>query len=179
LKSGERLKLVTLTIPNAEHLSSQSLDLIRSFRRLRQRRFWRNHVSGGAFVLEVAGKPGNWHLHLHIICASTYLSHKKLSSEWSKCSPGHIVHVTNISSDSAIRYVTKYISKTELPHDVARECSLQLKNVRLFNVFGRWHALSLLVKKILFTCPDCGNTYFLPVHEPLYSFFKLKKAMPL
>lgn len=159
-EKGYGVKLLTLTLPNSSSLREGVDLLIASFRRLRQRHWWYNRVRGGAWVVEVTGRPNDWHIHLHALLESRYLPHKKLSKEWQCVSPGKIVHITAVPSRSIISYVTKYCSKTEVAEDHRIEVSRKLTGVRLFQPFGLWHGWDRELPKVKYECPSCGYTGF-------------------
>jgi hypothetical protein len=155
---GHTLKFITLTVPNCKDLKTEVKFLINSFRRLRNRRLWRNYVSGGCWVIEVTGRPNNWHHHIHIIAHSRFFPVKALSREWGRCSNGNIVWITRPPLKAAIAYLTSYVTKSKAPPDVSIEVSNALKGFRLFQPFGTWHHPSLAVPKVPYTCPHCHHS---------------------
>lgn len=177
LEQGIQVRFLTLTIPNQSNLDKGARVLINSFRRFRQRQWWRNRVRGGCFVLEVTGRPGCWHIHLHAIIESRYLPIRIVSRIWAECSPGRIVHIKLIPVAAVVRYLTKYITKTELSIADRRIASFQLKNVRLFQPFGSWHAASLKAPHYGHACPRCGDLYFLTESQLRKQFEMLAPAV--
>jgi hypothetical protein len=167
-----RFKMVTLTIPNVEKLGSGSKTLILSFRKLRQRCFWNNLVKGGFYILEVAGCAGKWHIHLHILCHSRYIPVRKLSKIWAKVSPGKIVYVQNISPSVAVKYMSKYVTKSVLTVPQQRIASAELENVRLFQAFGSFHKLLLQTPRVAYCCPKCNYDQWLPMYDIGYQYYK-------
>lgn len=162
-EKGYSLKHITLTIPNNRNLQDGAKTLVSSFRRLRQRSLWKNRSLGGAYVIEVTGSPGTWHVHLHILTQSRYILHSKLMKEWSNVSPGRIVWIKNTTINHAVNYLTKYLTKSEVKPEHLVELSSGLANTRLFQVFGSWHALNLRVPKALFQCQKCGQVSWCPM----------------
>lgn len=159
---GYKIRFLTLTIPVNADLGSSAATLVRSFRKLRNRKFWRSRVKGGCYVLEVKGVPGLWHIHLHGLIDSRFLDVYRLSKEWNKCSPGKIVYVKNVPLSAIIHYVTKYICKSDLPLAAQLEASRSLKGTRLFQPFGSWEALAVTSDQPLWPCPKCSGSTFLP-----------------
>jgi hypothetical protein len=146
----EQLRFVTLTIRHSEDPLAKQIDhLLRSFRRLRQRRWWKERVPGGVGFLEVKrSRDGNaWHPHLHLIVCGSYLPHAELSAEWRIVTRGSfIVDVRAVDNrDKVRRYVTDYASKpmsyacTRTP-EVLSEALAALKNRRLMLRFGSFPA---------------------------------------
>lgn len=160
---GYDIKFLTLTIPNQENLHDGTVLLVRSFRKLRQRQFFRSRVRGGCYVIEICGTPHRWHIHLHAIIHARYIPHRKLSVIWASCSPGKIVFITRIPLKAVVSYVTKYITKSVMPLDQQIIASEELKHLRLFQPFGDWHAFSLAAPKFHYECPSCHATHF--IHE--------------
>lgn len=169
---GYRLRFLTLTTPNVSNLGTGADHLVTSFRRLRSSNFWRTRVTGGAYVMEVTGTAGRWHLHLHAIIESRYLPVYRLSKVWQRCSGGRIVYVKNVPVREMINYVTKYVTKSILPHDQQLIASKQLRNRRVFCPFGTWHNISLTIPKIDYCCPICGNTVWLPLDERVLNVYR-------
>lgn len=151
-------KLVTLSKANCEELDAGIKDLIASFRRLRQRSLWKTYVLGGAFVIEIKGRPGNWHPHIHAIVYAYYIPWERLRSAWMRCSGGHAVWINAVSTDKAIGYVTKYITKCDVPAALLDDVGESLRRFRLFTRFGIWH--NIVLPKLIFEypCQSCGRS---------------------
>lgn len=144
---------VTLTLKcQPVGLKSQVDRLYASFRRMRDNKFWREHVPGGiAFFETKLGKnTHDWHVHFHIICETSWLDHKRLCEEWHKVTgDSFITYVEPIGNPQRrALYVTKYATKpldqtvTNSPAhlDEAQEV---LKGRRLFFTFGTWKKLQV------------------------------------
>jgi len=157
------MKMLTLTIPNQTDVAEMIKDLLRSFRRLRQRAEWINKVDGGVFVVEVTGRPGNWHAHLHIVMMSKWFSIETLFKLWRQCSPGRGVWIDDIPPTEAVGYCVKYISKPSVPDDVLTDVNEGMKGLRLFHPFGSWHSLNVSYKKPAATCSRCGEQQLIPL----------------
>ena len=158
---GYRIRHMVLTTPKCQDLSVSAKHLIHSFRKLRNRSWFKSRVTGGAFILEVTGSPGNWHLHIHSILQCRFLDVYKLSELWQKCSGGRIVYMKNLPKKSIIKYMTGYLTKKGCPEEYTKQVSDSLKGIRLFNTFGNWHTLLLGLKKIPYLCPCCGKSEFI------------------
>lgn len=162
-KPGENLSHFTLTIKNAADLQEGMRLLVASFRKLRARQFWKRHVTGGAFVLEVTRAENDWHCHIHCIAAAKFLSQRVLSTVWFKCSGANYCYVKRIPKSHAVRYLTKYLSKSEVPEDLQPQVSQELRHYRLFQPFGSWLALNSKWQKPHYNCPDCGQRSWFPL----------------
>lgn len=139
-------KFITLTTRASKlPLEEQIKHLRTSFRRLRQRKFFKANIRGGYAVLEIThnNKTKQWHPHLHIIADANYIPQKALSQEWLKASKdSFIVDIRKIrNSTAAVGYVAKYLGK--LPElsllgdaEKTSEWIAALKGTRLINRFG-------------------------------------------
>jgi len=163
----ESVKFITLTIPTRTDLQSGVEVLIKSFRRLRQRKQWVNKVSGGAFVIEITRSKGYWHAHLHIACHARYFPVKTLARLWRSVSPGHIVWIESIPQDEVTRYLTKYLTKSDLAPEVRQEASDALKGTRLFQTFGTWHKPCQSIPRQKGVCRCCGASSWLMLDLPV------------
>ena len=68
---------VTLTIQNNDTMTTELLRwLLKCFRRLRQRKLWKNTVAGGWVSLEITNRGKGWHPHLHILADAEWLAIK-------------------------------------------------------------------------------------------------------
>lgn len=157
-KAGECLKMITLSTTNCVNLEPGVKSLVASFRRLRQRNIWKYHVSGGAVIIEIKGRPNNWHPHLHILCYSRFIPWEKLRSAWTKVSGGTAVYIQNLDETSAARYVTKYLTKADVPPFLSESVSKVLIKFRLFQRFGDWHSLRIPRKLYDYPCPNCQHS---------------------
>jgi len=158
-----RLRFVTLTIPHQPDARLQFKDLQASFRRLRQRSFWKKLVRGGVAFYEVKKAPtGRWHVHVHAIVYSKFIPVKLLAREWSQVSKGKIVDVRLMPVRTAIHYVTKYTTKSNLSLADQYVASEALKGARLFTPFGSLHGIpTTLADKRPRECGTCGRSYWL------------------
>lgn len=163
-------KFLTLTIPSGPDLHHQFKLIVKSFRRLRQRKFWHNRVDGGGYVIEVTvGSHGLWHVHIHAIVYSAYLPVRVLSGQWSSCSPGKIVHITMISGPQVARYISKYVSKSLALDQRTQLASDVLKGSRLFQPFGSFQSAIQETRREAHQCEHCGGSQWtwLPNHMSL------------
>lgn len=157
IKSGWGLKMITLSTANCTDVNSGIKHLIKSFRKMRNRRLWKMKVDGGAFVIEVTGRPGNWHPHIHAVVYSLFIPWKSLWRDWKQCSGGNAVWISSCAPSAATKYITKYISKTDVPAHLQEELSMELRSFRLFQRFGCWHNLKLPARLYDHRCEGCGR----------------------
>lgn len=154
---NHRLKMVTLSIPNESSLRDQVKSLVASFRKLRNRAYWKKRVSGGAFVIEIKGHEGNWHAHIHCIVYASWLDWTRLLHIWKSVSTGSAVYVSDIPISKAVHYLTKYLTKDELPCHDFEEASWALKGQRLFSPIGNWYKLNSSFPVEKSVCPCCNS----------------------
>jgi hypothetical protein len=156
-----RLRFITFTLPSQSDPRSQYKSLVKSFRKLRQRKWWKSNVEGGLSFFEVTfNETKGWHVHLHIIALSKYLPQKKLSRQFEACGGGPICDIRLISSKSVVGYVTKYTLKTAMPEDLQLTASKALAGSRLYQPFGDFHGLALVTKPAPPICSHCGGFNF-------------------
>lgn len=152
----DSIKLLTLTIPRITSLTAGVELLVKSFRRLRQRKYFRNKVRGGAYFIEFKRTSAGWNPHLHIILESAFIPVEKLAAVWADVSPGTIVDIRRIPPGAAINYVTKYCTKLDLPEALQLQATEALRNKRLFTIFGTWSKVSPDKSSEKAKCEDCG-----------------------
>lgn len=158
-------RFLTMTIPNMIDPAEQLKILRSSFRKLRQRMFWKGKVKGGCVFYEVKlGSDGLYHIHLHAIIESLYLPQAVLSEIWQDVSPGRIVDIRWITSKAIIGYITKYTTKSDLNLESQIHASKLLKGCRLFQPFGTWHKTGLTYVHEPYQCPSCvvSDWYYVP-----------------
>lgn len=171
--TGTMIKHLTLTVRNDPDLVKMTKHLIKSFRKMRNRRYWKECVVGGAFVVELTNKGNYWHAHLHIIIQSFRIDIKRLMSIWFQCSGGNTgVYIKNIPPARAVWYLTKYVTKSDLDIEDQKTASEALKNFRLFNPFGQWYAINAEYKVLPSPCTKCGiSGCYLPA-EIIYGIWE-------
>ncbi len=165
-------KHLTLTIPNMSSLDGMVRRITKAFRKLRSRAYWKNHVLGGAFVLEITGRPGNWHVHIHAIIQAKYMTWNTLHKLWLKVSGGRGVYIQKIPRKQCILYLTKYLSKSGMPGQVMIAMSDALKGARLFSPFGTWYAVSKLYVRPVCLCSECKTGTFELYDQIVYGKFR-------
>jgi hypothetical protein len=154
---GYRWRHLVLTIPSTESPGQMAKDLLHSFRRLRQRVWWKRLVKGGVFVIEVTRTPAGWHVHLHVLMFSRFIFAAVLGRLWRSVSPGYITKIGLAPSGALIRYLTGYLAKSDLSEADQKISSFALKGYRLFGAFGLLNKLALKVKIPPYTCSACGH----------------------
>lgn len=148
---------MTLTIQSQEDLSPMITSLIVAFRRLRSRNLWKESVRGGVYVLEVTHSVKGWHAHLHVIMMARYIPQHFLSRIWKAVSGSPVLDIRQVKGKSPVGYVTHYLTKFDLPPEVAAEAEAAIRNRRLWSPFGIAHDLNQQYKPAPVPCPHCGQ----------------------
>jgi len=138
---------LTFTLKHSRRsLKVQLADLLASFRRLRQRKFWKTSAGSGYAITEVTWnrKTERWHPHLHVVVNAHWIDQRTLSRLWLQVTrSSKIVHVRRCDPrQSPAAYLSKYLAKT--PESVLAAGSDRLleffdaiKGKRLLNPFGK------------------------------------------
>lgn len=157
-RGADTFKLLTLSIASSDDLRAQVIKLRSSFRRLRQRSFWKKSVRGGAFVIELARSDAGWHAHLHILLESAYIPWNRLKLHWEAVSGGSGCHITRIPASAIVKYVTKYVTKSGLEPSLQQQASFALAGFRMFQPFGQWHNPINRIKVPHAVCSVCEHS---------------------
>ncbi len=109
-------KLLTLTILHTDQpLREQINNLYNYFRRLRQRKKFRDRVTGGIwfFQIKLSRRDGLWHPHLHCLISGLTVSHSVLKRLWQDITyTSEIVDVRSITDkENAARHVARYAAR--------------------------------------------------------------------
>ena len=162
IKTTVRFLTLTLRcqpVPLAEQLDR----LLHSFRRLRQRAWWKKNCAGGVFFVELklGENSGAWHVHLHLLVEVTgtreirgelvpWLDTYELGQQWHGVTgDSFIVDVRPLHDDEKVAaYVAKYATKP-LHANVIRspkhldECIAAVEGRRLVQTFGAWKGIDV------------------------------------
>jgi hypothetical protein len=147
------VRFITLTLKhNATPLDEQIDRLYRSFAELRRRKWWKEHVKGGAAFLEIklSDVSGLWHPHFHILAQGVWMDARELSKLWHGITGDSFkVDIQAIRNpEEQFSYVTKYAGKpvdasvTHKP-DKLDEAVLALHRRRCCFTFGTWRGIEL------------------------------------
>lgn len=156
LSGCHNLRFITLTLESTPgDLQAQIRHMYRSYRRLRQTKYWKENVAAAAATTEITynTKTGLWHPHMHIIAQGGFLRQSTLSDYWKRSSGGsYIVHIRRIHDvNNEAKYVAKYAGKPAnletLPPEQIREYSIALHGVRMLLITGKFLNLNQKVDK--------------------------------
>lgn len=148
LRDADAVRMVTLTVPATKASLSETVDrLWSSFRELRRRRSWTDHVRGGCAVMEVTrGTRGDhWHVHIHALVEGRFWAQREVAAEWSSVvGSACIVDIRAVQHRvRTARYVAKYAAKgvdvSRWTPEQIREYAADMHRRRLLTTFGRWH----------------------------------------
>lgn len=113
---ADQWRFITLTLKSSNApLATQLANLRKSFRKLRQRTFWKKSVNGGVAILELTcnESTGQWHPHYHVLCRGRWMDQRQLSMQWlSITKTSKIVDIRFVKQRTkAAAYVAKYLAK--------------------------------------------------------------------
>ena len=157
VRSLKAPRFLTLTLRNNENdLKTQVSFLQKSFSTLRQRAFWKKHVTGGIWFLQVKRGKGSgcWHPHLHILLDGDYLEQRRLSALWEQVTfNSPVIDIRRIhDAESAASYVARYTARpaalADMPLADRVEVIEALFRKRLCGTFGTAKAVTLTPPKI-------------------------------
>lgn len=171
-RPGYGFRHFVLTIEAGDNPADRAYHLLKSFRLLRKIGYWRRMVSGGAFVIEISGAPGKYHVHIHAVIEAKYMSRNLLISKWKRISGGRGIFIKTLNKGAIVHYLTKYIVKPCSEDIQTKEISDILKSFRLFQTFGDWHKDIRPYVKVPYPCPKCKNSWWLPIesYNPIRGF---------
>lgn len=147
VQSAPTCRFLTLTLKSSDRPLAEQLDeLVASWRRLRQRRSWREHVRSAVGTIEVtwSEERKQWHPHLHILFDGRYWEQRSISEEWCEASGGsRVVDVRAVPDrQRSVRYIAKYAAKParlgELDATQIREWSHAVHRRRMVVAVGAW-----------------------------------------
>lgn len=150
--SRKTLAVVLTPVSRDEPLGTSLTKLLSSFANLRRTDWWKENVTGGAWVFEVTfnTETGLWHPHLHTLVHSQWLDLKELSAAWHAATgDSHRVHVSLVhKTAAAIAEATKYVGKIthrswEHNPKLLAHAMRELNGRRLCSTFGNWAKVEL------------------------------------
>ena len=145
-------KMITFTLKHTlDPLEVQIKKLYDSFRKIRQRAYFKKHVTGGVWFFQIkqSCRTGEWHPHMHCLVAGTFLPHAQLKKLWLKITgDSTIVDIRPvIDRDSACcevaRYATSPADLTTVDLDAAYEIYEATKSKRICGSWGSAKGLAL------------------------------------
>ena len=151
-------KLLTLTTTPKETLTSDRLrELRRAFQRLLHRKYFRDRIRGGLYVIEVKRGAMGWNLHLHALIDAAYLEQAIVSAVWRELTgDSYVVDVRQAHAPAGgLRYILKYLLKPPALNGQEAVYDCALKATRLVQTFGTAYRARL--EKRPLTCPACGS----------------------
>jgi hypothetical protein len=118
-----------------------------SFRKLRQRPEWKQHVQGGTYAIETTFNVvlGTWHVHLHIVFDGKFWAQSDISALWLAVTKDSKIVDVRLVADAAItsNYIARYIAKPSgldlWPAAKIIEFAQAMHGRRLMHTFGTLH----------------------------------------
>lgn len=123
IESLQTARFLTLTLKhNTGDLKSQIEFLTDRFRALRRRAFWKKHVTGGIWFLQIKrGKnSGCWHPHLHILLDGESMVQGRLSELWEQVTFGSpVLDIRKVHDvEHLAEYVARYCARPAMLKDM-------------------------------------------------------------
>lgn len=149
-------KFMTLTMKHTdEPLQLQLERITKYFRAFRRQKEISKRIKGGFWFLEIKlGKDDLWHIHLHCLVISPWISQKELSALWLNVTgESYIVDIRKVKdAKTAANYAAKYASKPAelryLPLTNRQQLIEATRNVRTYGTWGAVKKAKLLAKPV-------------------------------
>lgn len=157
IESLSAARFLTLTLRNnTNNLKDQIEFLMMSFRTLRQRAYWKKHVTGGIWFLQIKrGKnSGCWHPHLHILLDGESMMQSRLSQLWEQVTFGSpVIDIRKVNDvERVAKYVARYCARPAMLKDMPLldriEVIESLFRKRLCGTFGTGKTVTLTPPKV-------------------------------
>lgn len=180
----ESPKMLTLTTRNVMNLSKDEVKKIRSyFIRLTRRKYYRERIIGGLYVIELKNIGNGWNIHLHALIDTIsgkdgFLVQQKISSDWfSITKNSKIVDIRQVKhSQGGLRYLLKYLVKSPEINGETELYNRVLKGSRLIQTFGKLYACKPEKGKML--CEKCGFDVWVSEYEIDGQLKRFEKEAP-
>jgi len=176
LKFQKYPKMLTFTLKHSdEELELQVDRLYRCFRKLRQRAYIKQTITGGVwfFQLKLNLETQQWHPHLHCLVGGSFISHAKIKTLWHKITGDSFVvdvrpvrDLDNVSTEVA-RYATSPADITRMTIDQALEVYWATKSRKICGTWGNAKGM------ILRPTPDDDGEDWAKVAE--FSYVNVRK----
>ncbi len=145
-------KMITFTMKhNNDPIDEQIQKLYDCFRKIRQRVYFKKHVTGGVWFFQIkqSSRTGEWHVHIHCLVAGSFLPHADLKKLWLKITgDSTIVDIRPVKDlDSAAsevaRYATSPADLTTMDLDYAYAVYEATKSRRICGTWGTAKGMTL------------------------------------
>jgi len=163
LKFQKFPKMLTFTIKHSdEELELQIDRLYRCFKKIRQRSYFKQVVTGGVwfFQLKLNLETEQWHPHLHCLVGGSFISHARIKTLWHKITGDSFVvdvrpvrDVESVSTEVA-RYATARADITRMSLSQAIEVYYATKSRKICGTWGNAKGMILRPKP-----EDDGDTW--------------------
>ena len=150
------LTLTVKNIPDVEFCAQSVKQIRNQFTRLRA--FFSPALKSGFYVVQATNRGKGWHLHIHALFDSVFVSQKELSEKWKSITGSYIVYVRRVPR-SGIRKAVGYLlsdfqgAPRIRPFDNFAY-NQAFKSSRLVQGFG---AFLKQFREKFFRCPVCGG----------------------
>jgi len=174
-------KLMTLTIKNTLDLKREYIRTLRDqFIRLLHRKYYKDRIIGGLYVLELVNTGNGWHIHIHALIDTKagydgILLQEKLSRDWLAITgDSMVVDIRKVLSPrGGLKYILKYLTKAPQINGENELYNEVLKKTRLIQTFGRLYGSK--AEKLKMLCPECGCDWWISDYEIKEKLFLFNK----
>jgi hypothetical protein len=145
-------KMITFTLKHSDDpISDQIAKLYKCFAKIRQRAYFKRHVTGGIWFFQIkqSSRSGEWHPHVHCLVAGRFLPHADLKKLWLKITgDSTIVDIRPVKDKDAAacevaRYATSPADLTAMNLESAYDVYLSTKSKRICGTWGNAKGLVL------------------------------------
>jgi len=145
-------RMMVLTMRSSDTPLPQQLAHLRnSLAKLRRMPWWKEHVTGGVYTMEITinDSSGLWHPHLHILYDGKYMPQKGLRHRWHLVTgDSDIVWLAKVTDNiGAARELAKYVGKPQKVSQLSlaqiREYASASSGQRMVASFGNLHGVRL------------------------------------
>jgi len=145
IRGIKRLRFLTLTLKHTSAPLADQLDFLqRSFRKLRNSKYFRSRTRGGIWFLQLTRPDGQWHPHLHCLLDGNFLEHDVIKRQWARITKGStIVDIRAVKqANKAAEYVARYAQQpTDPGHLLPEELDEVLDAFHNRHTKGSWGSL--------------------------------------
>jgi len=164
-------KLLTLTMKNKPDLKREYIKTLRAqFTKLLHRKYYKERIIGGLYVIELKNAGNGWNIHLHALIDTKpefegFLLQERLSKDWLAITKeSMIVDIRKAYNPRAsLKYILKYLTKPPQINGEIEVYNAALKKTRLIQTFGDLYRSK--AEKIRMICKDCGCSTWIVEYE--------------
>jgi len=156
---------------NKPELKREYIKAIRGqFTRLLHRKYYKERIIGGLYVIELKNKGNGWNIHIHALIDTKpgfngFLLQKKISDDWFDITQDSmIVDIREAYNPRAsLKYLLKYFTKPPEINGESEVYNESLRKTRLIQTFGDLYGSRPDKPKMV--CSECGCDWWISEYE--------------